>query len=441
MRWLALGILGLLLALLAVLVAVRAGDGPLSGLRIGGERLDPDQPLEAQLQQRAQIYGEQLVTIRAGSSAVKLMRKKLGASLDVEDVLRRTRAVGRSGHPIADLRKLWLAWRDRLDVPWDPAVDDEVLGEFVANERDRLELPPKVGVSDGQGWSLPGEDGVTLDYHQAMARLKRSLRMGKSSIELSLTTVPQPEPIVIGTPDGALFDPSEAEAAGEVPDPGEAGPDEIPASVVAGIQWMPSRGPECFARPPMPDFCEGPRMVPRALGRNAQAADDLGLGGLPAVRRILTRSPDPRWVAAAGGPLGRQPLIWPVASGRFGRGFGFVRKRIEVRDQLHKGVDIGARLGSAIRAASAGIVAYADNGIRGYGNLLILVHADGAVTFSAHTRRIFVAPGQRVAAGQIVAEVGSTGMSLGPHLHFEYHLAGRPTDPDSLFVQRPRGRR
>jgi hypothetical protein len=422
-------------------VTVRAGDAPPSGLRIAGQAIDPDRPLAEQLEARARVYAEELVVVRSGPSKTQRMRRELGASLDVAEVMARARAVGRSGRLIADVRKWWAARRGRLDLPWPASIDAERLAEFVARERDRVELPPKVGVSDGEGWSLPGEDGVTLDYHQAMATLTRALRAGRAEVELALSTVPAPEPIVIGPPDGALFDDGDPEADADAARAAEGEPVAIPAEVVAGIEWLPSRGRECYERPPMPPFCEGPRMVPRPRGEAAALAAELGLGGLAAVRRVITGAPDPRWVVAAGGPYPRHSLLWPVPGGRFGRGFGYVRKRIEIRDQLHKGVDIPAPLGSAIRATSAAIAAYADNGIRGYGNLLILVHSDGTVTFTAHCRRIFVAPGQRVRAGQIVAEIGVTGMTMGPHLHFEYHVAGRPTDPMPLFADGPPRRR
>ena len=438
MRWLALAVLGLVLAAIAFVTIVRAGDAPPRGLRIGGQPIDPDQPLAEQLQARAKVYAEELVVIRSGPSKTMRMRRELGASLDVAEVSARAREVGRSGRLIADLRKWFAARRGRLDLPWPATIDAQRLGAFVARERDRLELPPKVGVSDGHGWSLPGEDGVTLDYHQAMVVLTRALKAGRSDVELALRAVPAPEPIVIGLPDGALFDESDPQADLEAARAAQGEPAQtVPASVVASIEWLPSRGRECYPRPPMPPFCEGPRMVPRAVGHAAVLASELGLGGLHAVRRVLTQGADPRWIAAAGGPQGRQALLWPVIGGRFGRGFGYVRKRIEVRHQIHKGVDIPAPLGSAIRAASAAIAVYSDNGLRGYGNLLILAHADGSVTFTAHCRRIFVAPGDRVRAGQIVAEVGVTGMTMGPHLHFEYHVAARPTDPMALFADAP----
>jgi murein DD-endopeptidase MepM/ murein hydrolase activator NlpD len=101
---------------------------------------------------------------------------------------------------------------------------------------------------------------------------------------------------------------------------------------------------------------------------------------------------------------------------------------------LHRGIDVGAPTGTALYAANPGIVAYSDNKVRGYGNLLVIVHADGSVTFSAHCRAIYVFAGQRVTRGQITGEVGETGLARGPHVHWEYHVRGAAQDPAGLFV-------
>jgi murein DD-endopeptidase MepM/ murein hydrolase activator NlpD len=90
-------------------------------------------------------------------------------------------------------------------------------------------------------------------------------------------------------------------------------------------------------------------------------------------------------------------------------------------------------VGNRVRAAAPGIVAYADDTVRGYGNLLILVHGNGWVTIYAHNSKLHVTAGQRVRAGQLVAEVGSTGISRGPHVHFELIHHGKNCDPISLF--------
>jgi murein DD-endopeptidase MepM/ murein hydrolase activator NlpD len=166
-------------------------------------------------------------------------------------------------------------------------------------------------------------------------------------------------------------------------------------------------------------------------------AQALGLGQLDTVGQLIRHGPRHDWQhAAAGEPsgIGAEAALWPVPAGRLGRGFGYVR-RAELRDRLHAGVDIVAPTGSQILASRSGIVAYSDNRVRGYGNLLVIVHGNGDVTLNAHCQRIFVFAGERVTRGQVVAEVGMTGLALGAHLHFELRVAGTPADPQPSFAQ------
>ena len=94
----------------------------------------------------------------------------------------------------------------------------------------------------------------------------------------------------------------------------------------------------------------------------------------------------------------------------------------------HTGIDIGAPEGTPIPAARAGVVISA--GVRGgYGNAVELKHADGSTTLYAHAREVMVTPGQLVPEGGIVATVGQTGRSTGPHLHLEVREAGHAVDP------------
>jgi murein DD-endopeptidase MepM/ murein hydrolase activator NlpD len=93
-----------------------------------------------------------------------------------------------------------------------------------------------------------------------------------------------------------------------------------------------------------------------------------------------------------------------------------------------------------VRAANDGLVVYADNGVRGFGNLLVLLHADGTATFYAHCQAIYAAPGQLVRRGQVVGEVGATGLPVVPHLHFEWRRNGVPRDPLRRLVERPDAR-
>jgi murein DD-endopeptidase MepM/ murein hydrolase activator NlpD len=90
-------------------------------------------------------------------------------------------------------------------------------------------------------------------------------------------------------------------------------------------------------------------------------------------------------------------------------------------------------------SVGAGLVAYADNGVSGYGNLVVIVHRDGSTTAYAHLKEAWVTAGQRVARGQTVGLLGNTGLSHGPHLHFEWRVGGRAQNPVPHMVGRPGG--
>lgn len=109
--------------------------------------------------------------------------------------------------------------------------------------------------------------------------------------------------------------------------------------------------------------------------------------------------------------------IWPakgVLSSGYGRRWG----------RMHRGIDIAAPIGTPIVAAAPGQVVAAGWSSGGYGNLVKIRHVDGSVTFYAHNSRILVRQGQEVAQGQQISEMGSTGRSTGPHLHFEVRPNG-----------------
>jgi murein DD-endopeptidase MepM/ murein hydrolase activator NlpD len=119
-----------------------------------------------------------------------------------------------------------------------------------------------------------------------------------------------------------------------------------------------------------------------------------------------------------GNPTRFNGYIWP-AKGKLSSGFGLRWGK------MHKGIDIAAPVGTPIYAAASGEVVSAGWSSGGYGHLVKLKHPDGSLTVYAHNSRILVRSGQSIEQGQQIAEMGSTGFSTGPHLHFEIHPIGR----------------
>ncbi len=120
-------------------------------------------------------------------------------------------------------------------------------------------------------------------------------------------------------------------------------------------------------------------------------------------------------------------FIWP-ALGKVTSGFGWrIHPVLKVR-HFHNGIDIDIPVGTIVHAAAPGKVYFVGTE-EGYGNLVILKHADGYYTLYGHLSKPLVYTGQFVEAGQAIAESGNTGISSGPHLHFEIRHGDFPVDP------------
>ncbi|MFW6050684.1 MAG: M23 family metallopeptidase [Myxococcota bacterium] len=182
-------------------------------------------------------------------------------------------------------------------------------------------------------------------------------------------------------------------------------------------------------------YCDGPLKVAKPHGEAAALAERLGLGTLDTASHLLRDPPEPRWVEAVEGEPQRS-LRWPVEGGNLWRGYGRVRRR-GGGHRLHKGVDIGAEPGTPVVSVNDALVAYAHNEVKGYGNLIMLVHADGTTSMYAHLKAAYVFPGQQVRRGQVIGEVGHTGLARGPHLHFEWRRRAYPRDPVRRFAAVP----
>ena len=166
----------------------------------------------------------------------------------------------------------------------------------------------------------------------------------------------------------------------------------------------------------------GAPLLPGLAGPRPGEREPIGPppAGLPRADAAPRRAPAPT-------------LAWPIRgaiTSRFGpRG----------RRSYHEGIDIRGARGEIVEAAAAGVVARAGTG-RGYGKLVVIEHGNGLSTLYAHASRLLVRAGDRVGAGDPIAEVGRTGNARGAHLHFEVRRDGRAVDPLPLLNTAARAR-
>ncbi|WP_371876495.1 LysM peptidoglycan-binding domain-containing M23 family metallopeptidase [Pyxidicoccus fallax] len=148
-------------------------------------------------------------------------------------------------------------------------------------------------------------------------------------------------------------------------------------------------------------------------------------GSSPTVARREEPPSRPRPVLRPGASrprLATQGILdWPLKGVLYGR---FGKKGREP----HDGIDLAAPSGTPVKTAQEGTVLYAGEQ-RGYGNIVIVDHGKNIITLYAHNRELRVRTGQRVLRGQVIATVGESGKTSGPHLHFEVRLDGKPVDP------------
>ncbi|NJL09753.1 MAG: M23 family metallopeptidase [Calothrix sp. SM1_7_51] len=162
-----------------------------------------------------------------------------------------------------------------------------------------------------------------------------------------------------------------------------------------------------------------------------------GLISLISFACVLLSTIYPVWTQALANFPGSQnsfagsSLSWP-ARGIISQGF---------RKNRHEGIDIAGPVGTPIMAAAAGRVTKAGWDDWGLGNAIEIRHSNGSDTVYGHNQRLLVTKGEQVTPGQIIAYMGSTGNSSGPHLHFEYHPDGKiPVDPMSFLPNSVAGR-
>ena len=149
------------------------------------------------------------------------------------------------------------------------------------------------------------------------------------------------------------------------------------------------------------------------------------------------RNGKPEYFTGDGRPLKKSFIRMPIPYARLTSGFGARHHPVLGRMRMHKGVDYAASTGTPIMAAGdARVVSAGWHG--GYGNAVVLDHGRGYTTLYGHMSRLGkIRPGQRIAQGTVIGYVGSTGMSTGPHLHYEFRINGVHRNPLSVTMPPP----
>ncbi len=133
----------------------------------------------------------------------------------------------------------------------------------------------------------------------------------------------------------------------------------------------------------------------------------------------------------------RIPSILPIKSSQIKRigPFGMRKHPIYGIWKLHEGTDLTARKGTEIHATGDGVIEKIKSSKRGYGNQIVINHGFGYKTRYAHLSKFLVKEGQKVKRGEIIGLVGNTGLSTGPHLHYEVRKNGRAIDPINFYFE------
>jgi murein DD-endopeptidase MepM/ murein hydrolase activator NlpD len=197
-----------------------------------------------------------------------------------------------------------------------------------------------------------------------------------------------------------------------------------PAAASATQEVIPLDGPppkEASAPPPRPASPQAaltpPQTIP--LGPASPAS--------PAVTPAPLTLPQPQANAAV--PGGRFP--WPVR-GRVLASYGNTPG-----GGHNDGINIAAPRGTPVRSIDAGTVAYAGNEVKGYGNIVLIKHANGWISAYAHLDDVTVKPGDTITSGEVIAKVGDSGGVAEPQLHFELRRGKQPVDPKEFLAPSP----
>jgi murein DD-endopeptidase MepM/ murein hydrolase activator NlpD len=295
--------------------------------------------------------------------------------------------------------------------------------------------PPPAQVIVQRGQTL---SGIAYDHHVPMHIVAEANHLSPPYRILVGQAL-----IIPGSSEPASLGPSIAMAAPPTPSPQAPIGVALPPSQPAPVQPIPldRPPPASSAEPPVttapPVGALTPPVPARRPGKTENPSS--AKGSVPEPTSPAAAAPMSQPSAAPGPMASAEPppaahsgiFLWPVR-GHVLENFG------SGPDGTHNdGINIAAARGAPVQAADAGVVAYAGNELRGYGNLILIKHPNGWISAYAHCDLILVKTGQKVARGQVIARVGSTGNVSEPQLHFELRRGKHPVDPRDYLSSLP----
>ncbi|AWJ87611.1 gamma-D-glutamyl-meso-diaminopimelate peptidase (plasmid) [Azospirillum sp. TSH58] len=294
-------------------------------------------------------------------------------------------------------------------------------------------LTAPYAVQAGQPLRLPGGDapggtavaqapsssaGAAVGGVVASAPVKQVSRGSIQAAELPPPGASTPAPVERTPVERAPVESPAQTATVLAPVPG-AKPAAAPEAATGASVYQPGQAPTSLRPPGQKPAVPEPAPAPRAV----EAAPAPPPPPAPAQEVAAAPPPPPKAVEEVAPQRATGRLLWPV-KGKVISTFG------PKPDGLHNdGLNIAASKGTTVVAADNGVVAYAGNELRGFGNLLLVKHSDGFITAYAHLDRIDVERGAAVKRGQAIGTVGQTGSVTSPQLHFELRKGSQAVDP------------
>ncbi len=319
---------------------------------------------------------------------------------------------------------------ERTNTPIRTLIDlNRLTPPYALQPGQRLSLQPRGDYVVQKGDTVSGiaaRQGVSISALIQLNNLRApyTLQVGQSLVLPSGADAPQPVAQTAAAPQPKPFTPS---AAAPQPQPQAAGQPQVigaqptdPATSPAPQD--PGGGITVSSLPPLQP---APTATPQPAPAPAPAPQTASV------------EPAPPPVAAPPAPKGdplpdvkpNSAFIWPVDGKLIGK-FGPTKD-----NQRNDGINIAAPAGAPVLASAAGTVAYAGNELRGFGNMVLLRHADGWVTAYAHNSALLVKKGDKVKQGQIIARVGSSGNVDTAQLHFELRQGTKAVDPLKILTR------